>query len=71
VPSVARSLSRRAVYENHVDALREQLARAPRPFPTLELVGAEGVREIDQFRMEHLRIDGYEPHGKIAMKMAV
>jgi thymidylate synthase len=59
------------VYENHVDALREQLAREPRAFPTLELVDAEGVTEIDQFRMEHFRIDGYEPHGKIAMKMAV
>merc|ERR1711935_397344 len=39
------------VYLNHVDALREQLKREPRPFPTL-------------------KIEGYTPHGKIAMKMA-
>merc|ERR1711935_883421 len=39
------------VYLNHVDALREQLKREPRPFADL-------------------KIEGYTPHGKIAMKMA-
>jgi hypothetical protein len=60
-----------AVYENHVEALEEQLQRTPRPFPKLRIVGAEQVREIDELRMEHLKLEGYEPHAKIAMKMAV
>lgn len=72
-PLLARApcAAARAVYENHVEALEEQLARTPRPFPSLKIVGADGIRDIDQLRMEHLTIEGYEPHAKIAMKMAV
>lgn len=59
------------MYENHVEALEEQLKRTPGPFPTLKIVGADGITDIDQIKMEHLRIEGYEPQAKIAMKMAV
>ncbi|KAG8459221.1 hypothetical protein KFE25_005732 [Diacronema lutheri] len=59
------------VYENHVDALREQLGRTPRPPPKLRIVGADGLTDIDALRMEHLQLVGYEPHAKIAMQMAV
>jgi thymidylate synthase len=57
------------VYTNHVDALREQLTRTPRPFPTLTINPA--VREIDGFSFADLQLHGYEPHGKLAMAMAV
>ena len=57
------------VYLNHVDALKEQLTREPRPFPTLHI--ADEVKELEQCTFEHLKVDGYKPHGKIAMKMAV
>ena len=57
------------VYLNHVDALREQLKREPRPFPTLTI--SDEVKSIEQCKFEHLTVDGYKPHGKIAMKMAV
>ena len=66
-----RPLARAAVYENHVDALREQLGRTPRPPPKLRIVGADGLTDIDALRMEHLQLVGYEPHAKIAMQMAV
>ena len=57
------------VYLNHVEALREQLTRAPRPFPVLHVDA--GVADIDGFRFEHLRLEGYEPHAAIKMEMAV
>jgi len=57
------------VYLNHVDALREQLQREPRPFPTLTI--APEVTDALQCTFADLKIDGYTPHGKIAMKMAV
>lgn len=46
-----------------------QLKRTPRPFPTLKL--AREVKEIDDFRFEDFVIQGYKPHPKIQMDMAV
>uniref|UniRef100_A0A7S2MDM9 Bifunctional dihydrofolate reductase-thymidylate synthase n=1 Tax=Octactis speculum TaxID=3111310 RepID=A0A7S2MDM9_9STRA len=57
------------VYLNHVDALRTQLTRIPRPFP--RLVINEEKRDIDSFSYEDLTVEGYSPHGTIKMKMAV
>jgi dihydrofolate reductase/thymidylate synthase len=57
------------VYSNHVEALRTQLEREPRPFPTLRL--NESVTDIDAFTFADLELEGYEPHPKIDMKMAV
>lgn len=64
-------LAPRAAYCNHVDALREQLTRAPKPFPKLEIANADGVRNIQDIKMDNLRIVGYEHHPKLPMKMAV
>lgn len=57
------------VYTNHVDALREQLARCPLSFPRLRL--DPDVTCIDDFTYDHLRLEDYRSHPKIGMKMAV
>lgn len=57
------------VYQNHVDPLMTQLERTPRPFPVLR-VNPE-VKEIDGFQASDFELLGYNPHGKIAMEMAV
>lgn len=57
------------VYLNHVDALQEQMKRSPRPFPKLYL--NKKTTEIDDFVFEDLRLEGYNPHQTIKMKMAV
>ena len=57
------------VYLNHVDALKEQLKRTPRPFPTLTIDPAVDLIEACTF--EHLKIDGYNPYPKVKMDMAV
>eukprot|EP00245_Coleochaete_scutata_P003985 TRINITY_DN16098_c0_g1_i2.p1 TRINITY_DN16098_c0_g1~~TRINITY_DN16098_c0_g1_i2.p1 ORF type:complete len:345 (-),score=60.75 TRINITY_DN16098_c0_g1_i2:343-1251(-) len=57
------------VYSNHVEPLREQLKNSPRPFPTLKINPAK--KDIDAFTSEDFELVGYEPHKKIAMKMAV
>ena len=57
------------VYNNHVDALREQLTRAPRLFPTLHI--ADHVKSLEECTYADLSISGYKPHGKIKMEMAV
>lgn len=50
-------------------AFLPQLKRTPRPFPTLKLT--REVKEIDDFRFEDFVIQGYKPHPKIQMDMAV
>lgn len=57
------------VYVNHVDALREQLDRVPRAFPTLKI--NPDVTDIDKFEFSDFTIEGYKPDAAIKMKMAV
>eukprot|EP00933_Yihiella_yeosuensis_P055520 TRINITY_DN5433_c1_g1_i1.p1 TRINITY_DN5433_c1_g1~~TRINITY_DN5433_c1_g1_i1.p1 ORF type:complete len:500 (-),score=109.72 TRINITY_DN5433_c1_g1_i1:392-1891(-) len=57
------------VYQNHVEPLKTQLERTPRPFPILK-VNPE-VKDIDGFKASDFELIGYSPHGKIAMEMAV
>jgi thymidylate synthase len=57
------------VYLNHVSQLKEQLGREPRPFPTLRI--SQLVSNIDDFTADDFELIGYQPHGKIQMKMAV
>ncbi len=57
------------LYSNHLDQAREQLGREPRPGPTLVL--DPSVREIDGFAMEHIRLEGYDPHPAIKAEVAV
>lgn len=57
------------VYSNHVSALEEQLKREPRPFPKLKII--REVQDIDSFTADDFKIENYNPHGKIAMQMAV
>ena len=57
------------VYSNHVDALRTQLLRQPRPFPTLRINPA--VTDIDGFCFADFTLEDYDCHPKIEMKMAV
>jgi thymidylate synthase len=57
------------VYSNHVEALQEQLQNVPRAFPTLHI--SPQVKDIDRFKFSDFEIRDYNPHKKIAMKMAV
>lgn len=57
------------VYLNHVDALREQLCRIPRPFPTLHLNTRKN--SIDVFEFSDFDLQGYMPHSSIRMEVSV
>ncbi|ODA81145.1 hypothetical protein RJ55_04109 [Drechmeria coniospora] len=58
------------VYLDHVDALRTQLERVPRPFPELDITRTDDG-SIDGWKVEDFVIKGYDPHKSIAMKMSV
>lgn len=57
------------VYANHAEALRVQMERCPRPFPKIFIVNKR--ESIDDFGYGDFKLEGYEPHDKLVMKMAV
>lgn len=62
------------IYSNHLDQVREQLNREPLPLPTLEFVGADGMKGLDgllSIKFDNLNLVGYQSHGKISAPVAV
>jgi thymidylate synthase len=57
------------LYLNHVEQARLQLARAPRPLPTMRL--NPSVRSIYDFQYEDFTLEGYDPHPAIKAPIAV
>ncbi|BBB06524.1 thymidylate synthase [Rhinolophus gammaherpesvirus 1] len=57
------------VYMNHVEPLKLQLQRTPRPFPKLHIT--RDVHDIDDFTVRDFILEGYHPHPTIKMDMAV
>lgn len=57
------------VYKNHVDQLKEQLHRVPNPFPILKIRNHKA--KIEDFEFGDFELLGYNPQGKLKMKMAV
>jgi thymidylate synthase len=57
------------LYSNHVEQAELQLTRAIRPLPTLKL--DPSVKNLFDFRYEHVAIEGYDPHPAIKAPVAV
>ena len=57
------------IYLNHLEQVKLQLTREPRPLPVLKL--NPGVKSIFDFRYEDFSIEGYNPHPHIKGEIAV
>ncbi len=57
------------LYVNHLDQARLQLTRDPRTLPTLRL--QTGITSLDAFDLDHIAVEGYDPHPGIKAPIAV
>lgn len=55
------------IYVNHVEGLREQLQRSPRPLPRLSIA----PRKLDELTFEDFLLTDYDPHPPIKFEVAV
>ena len=57
------------VYSNHLEQVRRQLEREPRPLPQMHL--DPSLKSVFEFRYEHFQIESYRPHPGIKAPIAV
>jgi thymidylate synthase len=56
-------------YENHLEAVKEQMKREPRPFPTVKI--DPNLKEIADFKPESVELIGYDPYPPIKAELSV
>jgi thymidylate synthase len=57
------------IYLNHLDQVRAQLTRTPRPLPVMRLNPA--IRDLFAFDFVDFVLEGYDPHPAIKAPVAV
>ena len=57
------------LYKNHIEQARLQLSREARPLPRMTLEPT--VKSLFDFRFEHFRLEGYDPHPHIKADVSV
>lgn len=57
------------LYHNHFEQADEQLGRAPRPLPVVQLNPA--VTALEAFQFDDITLEGYDPHPTIKAPIAV
>lgn len=57
------------IYENHVEQVREQLKRTPRPFPTIKINGE--MKKLEDFTPDKIILENYNPYPPIKGELTV
>lgn len=57
------------IYENHIEALKEQITREPYQFPKLEINSEKEYTKVEDFNINDFKIINYECFDKLKMDM--
>ena len=57
------------IYKNHIEQVKENLKRKPKPFP--KLIFKETKNDIYEYNFDDLELIDYNPHENIKAPMAV
>lgn len=57
------------IYENHLDQVKEEIKRKPKPFPQVEIKGK--IKKLDDLRPEMVILKNYNPHPSIKAELTV
>jgi thymidylate synthase len=53
------------IYENQIEAAKEQILRDPRPLPKLDIAREPGPFDIFNWKYDEVLLKGYDPHEKL------
>ena len=68
---IAHVINNAHIYENHVEAMKTQLARRGQAFPAPRLCINPDIHDFYQFTIDDIALDGYQHLGKLPMEVAV
>lgn len=57
------------IYENHIEQVKEQLTRKPRPLPTIKI--KRKLKNIDDFKVEDVELLEYDPYPMMKAELTV
>ena len=57
------------IYENHIDQVKEELKRKPKPFPQIKIKG--NMKELSDFTPDKIELLDYHPHKSIKADLTV
>jgi thymidylate synthase len=57
------------IYKNHIQQMKEQIKRTPKPLPTLVL--DKSIKNIDEFTIDHIQLSNYNSHPAIKGTVSV
>jgi thymidylate synthase len=57
------------IYKNHLEQVKEELKRKPRPFPKVKIEGK--LKDIDDFRPEHVILTDYNPYPSLKGELTI